>query len=152
MPGPFFLRCRRHAMRSEAGDSAMDINVVLAAVIGVIPASTADWLFSDLLIRKRYQLTPETWRVGDERKRIAFAQLLALLTSSAFVLLAWKTHQTDARGAFKLAAMIWLIGPLPLLLGNALFIRMDPRITASHAAGWLVKLLAIAAVTAWLVR
>ena len=129
----------------------MDLNLIWAALIGLVPASLADWLFADLLIRKLYLLTPETWRAGDDRKRIAFAQLTALLTSAAFVLLAWKTHQTDLRGALKLAAMIWLIGPLPLLIGNALFIRMDHRITASHAAGWLVKLLAIAAVTAWFV-
>jgi hypothetical protein len=129
----------------------MDLNLLWAALLGVIPASMADWLFADLLIRKRYDLTPDTWRGGAEGKRIALAQLFALVTSAAFVQLAWKTHQTDAVGALKLAAMIWLIGPLPLLLGNALFIRVDHIVTASHAAGWLAKLLAIAAVTAWLV-
>jgi hypothetical protein len=46
--------------------------------------------------------------------------------------------------------MIWLIGPLPLLLANHLFIRLDARVTASHAAGWLIKLLLIAAAAAWL--
>jgi intracellular septation protein A len=130
----------------------MEINLIWAAVIGVIPASAADWLFADFLIRKRYQLTPDTWRSGGERRRIAAAQLLALVTSAAFVLLAWKLHQTDRVGALKLAAMVWLIGPLPLLLGNMLFIRIDPLVTASHAAAWLIKLVGIAAVTAWLVQ
>ena len=45
--------------------------------------------------------------------------------------------------------MIWLIAPLPLLAANAMFIKVDHLVTASHAAGWLAKLLLIAAVTAW---
>ena len=65
------------------------------------------------------------------------------------MLLANKLGQTDLRGALKLAAMIWLIGPLPLLAANAMFIRIDHLVTASHAAGWLAKLLLIGAVTAW---
>ena len=45
--------------------------------------------------------------------------------------------------------MIWLIGPLPLLLANALFIKIDPLVTASHAAGWLAKLLLCGAAVAF---
>jgi hypothetical protein len=36
-----------------------------------------------------------------------------------------------------------------MLLTNAMFIRIDNRVTASHAVGWLVKLLLIGAATAW---
>lgn len=114
--------------------------------------SLADWLFAGVLFHDRYHLHPDTWRQGGERGRIAVAQTLSLVTSAAFVALAWKLHQTDARGALKLAAMIWLIGPLPLLLANALFIRVDHLVTASHAVGWLVKLLLIGAATAWLLQ
>ena len=89
---------------------------------------------------------------GAERYRIILAQALALVTSAAFVTLAWKLRQTDLVGDLKLAAMIWLIGPLPLLLANALFIKLDHLVTASHAAGWLVKLLLIAAATAWMLH
>jgi intracellular septation protein A len=112
----------------------------------------ADWLFAGVLFHGRYQVHPEVWRegAGGERHRIILAQALALVTSGAFVMLAWKLHQTDYKGTLKLAAMIWLIGPLPLLLANALFIKIDHLVTASHAAGWLVKLLLIAAATAWM--
>jgi hypothetical protein len=74
---------------------------------------------------------------------------IALISAAAFVALADKLGQTDRIGALKLAAMIWLIGPLPLLLANALFIRVDHLVTASHAAGWLAKLLLIGAATAY---
>jgi hypothetical protein len=127
----------------------MDLNFVWAALAGAVLGSLADWLFAGILFHGRYQLHPEVWRGGAEGKRIAAAQALALVTSAAFVLLASKLGQTDPRGALKLAAMIWLIGPLPLLVANAMFIKIDHLVTASHAAGWLAKLLLIGAATAW---
>ena len=130
----------------------MDLHLIWAALIGALLGSLADWLFAGILFHGRYQVHPEVWRegAGGERHRIVLAQALALVTSGAFVLLAWKLHQSDYKGTLKLAAMIWLIGPLPLLLANALFIKIDYLVTASHAAGWLVKLLLIAAATAWM--
>ena len=127
----------------------MDLNLVWATLAGAVLAALTDWLFAGLLFRARYQRHPETWRGGPLGPRIAGTQVLALLTGAAFVLLANKLGQNDLRGGLKLAAMIWLIGPLPLLAANALFIRIDHFVTASHAAGWLVKLLLIGAVTAW---
>ena len=128
----------------------MDLNLVWAALAGAVLASLADWLFAGVIFHDRYLLTPDTWRPGaSERGRIVLAQGLALLTAAAFVVLAAKLGQTDRIGAPKLAAMIWLIGPLPLLLANALFIRVDHIVTATHAVGWLVKLLLIAAATAY---
>ena len=127
----------------------MDLNLVWAVLAGAVLGSLADWLFAGVIFHGRYDLHPETWRRGSEHKRIAAAQALALVTSAAFVALAAKLGQTDLRGALKLAAMIWLIAPLPLLAANAMFIKVDHLVTASHAAGWLVKLLLIGAVTAW---
>ena len=127
----------------------MDLNLVWAVLAGTVLGSLADWLFAGVIFHGRYDLHPETWRRGGEGRRIAAAQVLALITSAAFVLLANKLGQTDLRGALKLAAMIWLIGPLPLLAANAMFIKIDHLVTASHAAGWLVKLLLIGVATAW---
>jgi hypothetical protein len=127
----------------------MNLNLVWAVLAGAVLGSLADWLFAGVIFHGRYELHPDTWRRGGEGKRIAAAQALALITSAAFVLLANKLGQTDLRGAIKLAAMIWLIGPLPLLAANAMFIKVDHLVTASHAAGWLAKLLLIGAVTAW---
>lgn len=129
----------------------MNLHLLWAILLGGVLGSLADWLFAGVLFHDRYHRFPEVWRAGNERQRIVVAQLLAFVTSAAFVALAWKLHQTDMRGALKLAAMVWLIGPLPLLVGNAFFIKIDHLNTASHAAGWLAKLLLIAAATAWLV-
>ena len=127
----------------------MEINLVWATVAGAVLGSLADRLFAGVIFHGRYQLHTGTWRRGGEGRRIAAAQVLALITSAAFVLLANKLGQTDLRGNLKLAAMIWAIGPLPLLAANAMFIRIDALVTASHAAGWLVKLLLIGAAAAW---
>lgn len=128
----------------------MDLNLVWATLAGALLGSLADWLFMGVLFHGRYQVHPEVWRPGvGERSRILAAQAISLIAAAAFAALAWKLHQTDVRGALKLAAMIWLIAPLPLLLANAMFIKIDHLVTASHAAGWLVKLLLFGTATAW---
>jgi hypothetical protein len=43
-----------------------------------------------------------------------------------------------------LALAIWLVGPLPLLIVNGLFIKLHSAITASYSLGWLVKLVVAA--------
>jgi hypothetical protein len=127
----------------------MDWHVFAASIVGAVLGSIADWVFAGVLFHGRYQRHPEVWRTGgSESLRIGGAQVLCLLTSVAFVTLANMLGQIDLTGVLKLAAMIWLIAPLPLLVTNGLFIKIDPLVTASHAAGWLVKLLLIAAATA----
>jgi hypothetical protein len=127
----------------------MDWHVFAASIVGAVLGSIADWVFAGLLFHSRYQRHPEVWRTGgSEAFRIGGAQILCLLTSVAFVMLATTLGQVDWAGTLKLAALVWLIAPLPLLVTNALFIKIDPLVTASHATGWLVKLLLIAAATA----
>lgn len=129
----------------------MDLNLVWATLLGGFLGSMADWLFAGILFHDRYSRHPEVWRPGlGDRRRILIAQAYALLTAAAFVALAAKLGQTDWSGALKLAAMIWAIAPLPLLLANALFIKIDALVTASHAAGWLAKLLLCGAAVALL--
>jgi len=127
----------------------MDWHIFAASIVGAILGSLADWVFAGVLFHDRYQRHPEVWRTGgSETLRIGGAQVLSLLTAVAFVALAVMLGQVDFAGALKLAAMVWLIAPLPMLVTNALFIKIDPLVTASHAAGWLAKLLLIAIATA----
>ena len=127
----------------------MDWHIFAASIVGAILGSLADWVFAGVLFHDRYQRHPEVWRTGgSETLRIGAAQVLSLLTAVAFVALAVMLGQVDFAGALKLAAMVWLIAPLPMLVTNALFIKIDPLVTASHAAGWLAKLLLIAIATA----
>ena len=130
----------------------MDWHVFAASVAGAILGSLADWVFAGVLFHGRYQLHPEVWRTGtSETLKIGGAQILCLVTSVAFVALASMLGRVELLGTMTLAAMIWLIAPLPLLITNSLFIKIDPLVTAAHAAGWLVKLLLIAIATAILI-
>jgi hypothetical protein len=54
------------------------------------------------------------------------------------------------RSAGELALAIWLIGPLPLILTNAAFMKLHRVFVASYALGWLVKLMIVAVAVAWL--
>jgi hypothetical protein len=54
--------------------------------------------------------------------------------------------------AVKLAVVVWLIGPLPLILTNAAFIKLHRLFVAAQAIGWLVKLLIVAAAVGWFLR
>jgi hypothetical protein len=127
--------------------------VAEAIVAGAVLGSLADWLFAGVLFHDRYQRHPEIWRGGaGERGRIVAAQALTVLTSTILVLLADALGQTAPWNAAKLAVAIWLIGPAPLLLANHLFIKIDGVVTASHAVGWLAKLLLVAGAAAVFVR
>lgn len=124
----------------------MHLNLLWAALAGAILGSLADWLFAGVLFHSRYLLHPEVWRTtSNDTRRVMIAQLTTLLTAGGFAILAYRLGTTHWRPAFELAGLIWLIAPLPLLIANALFIKIDWLVTASHAAGWLAKLLLCAA-------
>ncbi len=122
--------------------------VVIAA--GVITSMT-DWLFAGDWIHKRFTY-PEVWRQGSETKAIAVASLLPFLTSAAFAYLAHRMDIESLRNTVKLAAAIWVIGPLPLILTDAAFIKLHRVFVMSYAFGWLVKLLIIAVLVGHFLR
>ena len=127
----------------------MDWHIFAASIAGAVLGSLADWIFAGVLFHGRYQRHPEVWRTGtSETLKIGGAQVLCLVTSVAFVALADRLGLIGLTAAIKLAAMIWLIAPLPILITNSLFIKIDPLVTASHAVGWLAKLALIAVATA----
>ena len=154
----------------------MPVAAVLLPLVGVIALATLGFvavgtLFGALVIRTRFAelllvvillpfLIPPligavqvTARLLGGRPLSEAGGWLRLLAAYdiAFVTLAIMLDQVGLPQTLKLAVMIWLIAPLPLLVTNALFIKIDPLVTASHSAGWLVKLLLIAVATAVLI-
>ncbi len=123
---------------------------LVVAGAGVITSMT-DWLFAGDWIHKRFTY-PEVWRKGSETKAILVASLLPFLTCAVFAYLAHRMDIETLRSAVKLAAAIWLIGPLPLILTDAAFIKLHRVFVMSYAIGWLVKLMIIAVLVGHFLR
>lgn len=123
------------------------IHLLIAVVAAFVAASLLDWIFMGLLFHERYKRYPEIWREGEsETRKIALAQIASAMTAVAFVCLARLVGPLSLESALEVAALAWLAGPLPLLFGNHLFIKLDSAVTATHAIGWLMKFLVVAAI------
>ena len=111
-----------------------------AITIGAgVVSSLTDWFFAGDWIHRRYTY-PEVWRKRAESKAVALTSPLPFLTCGAFAFLAARLGVQSVEAALKLALAVWVIGPLPLILTNAAFIKLHRVFVASYAAGWFVKL------------
>ncbi|MGD0682217.1 MAG: hypothetical protein ABR990_09205 [Terracidiphilus sp.] len=125
---------------------------LVAIILGAgILSSLTDWFFAGDWVHRRFTY-PEIWRKGAEGRAIALTSPLPFLTCGVFALLAACLGIHSVSGAVKLAVAIWMIGPLPLILTNAAFIKMHRVFVVSYATGWLVKLLIVALAVGWFIR
>jgi hypothetical protein len=113
---------------------------------GVVTSLT-DWFFAGDWLHRRYTY-PEIWRQGAESKAIALTSPLPFLTCGVFAILSARLGLTVV-GASKLAVAIWVIGPLPLILTNAAFMKLHRVFVVSYSIGWLVKLELAALAVGW---
>ena len=122
---------------------------LVAIVIGAgIVSSLTDWLFAGDWLHRRYTY-PEIWRSGAEGRAIALSSPLPFLTCSAFAYVAARLGIHAMPETVRLAAAVWLIGPLPLILTNAAFMKLHRVFVFSYALGWLVKLMIVAVAVGW---
>lgn len=121
------------------------IGIVICA--GVVTSLT-DWFFAGDWLHKRYTYR-ETWRDNAETRAIALSSPLPFLTAAAFVGLSAWLHLHTVAANLKLAVAVWLIGPLPLILVNAAWMKLHRVFVLSSIVGWLVKLLLIALACGW---
>jgi hypothetical protein len=126
----------------------------LAVVVASVAASLTDWLFMGVLWHEKYRAHPEVWRraPGDssgENKASLWACGLSALTCAVFIFACARLHFNLAAD-LKLAAVVWLGMAVPIIVGDALFVKIHPLITLSHALGRLAELV-IAALAAGLI-
>jgi hypothetical protein len=124
------------------------IRIALITLASGIVTSMTDWLFAGDWLHRRFTY-PEVWRQGSESRAIALSSVFPFLTGFVFVCVAGKLHLNTFHGALKLAAAVWLIGPLPLILTNAAWMKLHRVFVASYSIGWLVKLLIVAIAVGW---
>ena len=127
----------------------MSLIRLVAIVLGAgFIASLTDWFFAGDWIHKRFTY-PEIWRKGAETKAIALTSPLPFLTCAAFAFLAVRLGIHSVSSAVKLAIAVWAIGPLPLILTYAAFIKLHRVFVAAQIIGWFVKLIIVAAAVGW---
>ena len=113
---------------------------IIVVVIGAgVLTSMTDWFFAGDWIHRRWTY-PEIWRNGPESKAIAVSSALPFMTCGAFVYLAAWLGVKTLGDAVRLASLVWIVGPLPLILTNAAFIKLHRVFVVSYSVGWLVKL------------
>lgn len=143
----------KHVARAETN---MDWKrLLLAVLVAGIAASFADWLFAGVLFHKKYLAYPEVWRPGLMQGRdagpIAWSMALGFVSVSAFMAACVQFGIHGYSPTLSFALLAWLMVPLPLIITNALFMKIHPLIVLSHSLGWLAKLIIAAAVAGWLI-
>jgi hypothetical protein len=127
--------------------------VVGAAVAAGVLGSFTDWLFMGVLFHEAYHRYPEIWRpgvaAGSEKRAILISSVIGAAMSFAIVGLCVLAHIAGITQGLLVALLAWIAGPLGLMLINGLFIKLDGRIIASHAIGYLMRF-AIAGISAGL--
>jgi hypothetical protein len=127
--------------------------IAAAILASAFVSSMTDWLFMGDWLYKRFDSNPEIWRYRGgqgETKAILWSSVFPFLTCGVFILVCARLHFYSYPATLKLAVATWLIGPLPLTITNALWIKLAPAIAISYSIGWLVKL-AVAALAVALI-
>lgn len=136
--------------------SADSARYIAALVIATIATSLSDWYFMGVLFHDRYLAHPEVWRhTGDKRREslaVAWSALLGLLSAAVFLYLSLMLGMAASSRVFTLALGIWLIGPVPLQITQALFVKVHFLNTLASLLGWLVRLLICAVVARLVLR
>jgi len=122
--------------------------IALISLGSGIATSMTDWFFAGDWLHRRFTY-PEIWRQGNESRAVVLSSPLPFLTCLAFTCLTARLHLNSIGSALKLAAAIWLIGPLPLILTNAAWMKLHRVFVVSYSTGWLVKLGIVAIAVGW---
>lgn len=131
----------------------------LAVVASGIVASFTDWFFMGMLFHDRYLDNPEIWR-GEpgkpEGSRIMKSALLGTLASAAFLIilrhLSTPNILSPVAQVVHLAVIATLLGPVPILFQNVVWMKFHPLLGVSHTLGWLTRFIATGFIGIWLLK
>ena len=129
--------------------------ILVAGLAAAIGTFFTDWFFFGVWLHDRYGTYAEVWRPGDvgggNRSAIVATTIINICTCFGLVmLLAW-LGLLGWLPAIAFAIGVWLLLVLPMLVINALFMRIDPLLLLPNGLGHLTRLLLCGIATAWLV-
>jgi len=120
----------------------MLIGAVLAA--GILGSFT-DWLFMGVLFHDAYNAYPEIWRPGirdgKDKGAIVWSIALGFIMSAGVIALCAVAGVEGVWNGLGVALLVWIAGPLVVIVINGLFVKLDPKITFAHCLGYLARLL-----------
>jgi hypothetical protein len=129
---------------------------VLAVLASGVAGWFTDWFFMGFLFHRKYLETPEVWRSQPgqpETGKIVFSSLLGLVASGAFIYLCYWTQALPIlRADIRMAAVVWLVAPVPLILTNVLWMKFHPLLGMSHMLGWLARFIVTGVIAFRLIR
>lgn len=123
------------------------VRLIEAVAVAGILSTYADWLLSGDWLQKRFG-EPDVWRKSGGILSVLISTALPFVTCAVFIFLAHKLQIMGLRNSVKLALAIWVIGPLPLIISNTIFLRLHRLHAALYAASWFVKLMIAAVIFA----
>jgi hypothetical protein len=88
------------------------LRFALVVIGSGVVVSLTDWGFAGDWLHRRWTY-PEAWRQGGEERAIALTSPLPFLTAAVFSYLAVRLHLQATPTLLKLAAAVWVLGPLP---------------------------------------
>lgn len=123
--------------------------LILAVLAAGVVSSMTDWFFAGDWIHKRFTY-PEVWRDGPEAKAILVSSVFPFVTCAAFMTLTLCLGVHGLPSLLRTAALTWIVGPFPLIMTDAAFIKLHRVFVASYLVGWLVKLIIAAFAAHWI--
>jgi hypothetical protein len=132
------------------------IHIIGAGILASVLTSFTDWYFFGILFHDRYSTNAGVWRQykdkNHEMRSIAIGILLGTLTNFIFIISCSYLRLVGLPAALAAAGVLWVMIPIPLLLTNSIFMRIDRALVVSHSLGWLARLIVSALCVSWFLK
>jgi hypothetical protein len=116
---------------------------VLAVLISGVASSITDMIFMGMLFRNKYKEAAEMFRLQEGQSTgssILASAVIGLVGSGAFIYLCmWTGALTVPHAELRMAAIVWLAAPVPVILSNVVWTKLHPLLGLSHSLGWLAR-------------
>ena len=113
--------------------------------------TVTDYLLTGGWIQKRFS-DPEIWRKNYGGVAGMLTALLPFFSCAVFAFTADRMLISGLRPTIKFAFAIWAMGPVPLILANAAFIKLSKPYTACYVLAWFVKMMIFAVLVVRIMR
>ena len=129
---------------------------LLAVLVSGVLSSITDMIFMGMLFRSKYKQAAEMFRLQEGENigpSIAASSVIGLVGCAAFIYLCmWTGALTVPKAELRMAAIVWLAAPVPVILSNVVWTKLHPYIGLSHSLGWLVRFIISSLVAAKLLH